>query len=193
VEHDGDQKWEKPIEMNDTKCPVTASAHCCQWVFSKIDLLQPWFLLFLRLYIGYQSVVAGWAHLTHVDSTAQFFASLGIPMPRLNVYIAGGTEVVGGALLFVGLASRLVAIPFSFNFLIAILSVNLADPKYRDMLKNILHNQDVVLKDDAFPFLFVGVMIFIFGPGKFSLDHYVLRPLMDRWCKTPHPDAAGKK
>jgi putative oxidoreductase len=101
-------------------------------------------------------------------------------MPRLNVYIAGGTELFGGALLFLGLASRLAAIPFSFNFLIAILSVNLADPKYRELLKNIAHNQDVVLKDDAFPFLFVGVMILIFGPGKYSLDHYVLRPLFHR-------------
>jgi putative oxidoreductase len=143
---------------------------------SKVNHLQPWFLLFLRLYIGYEAAVAGYAHLTHVDKTAEFFASLGIPMPRLNVYIAGGTEFFGGILLAVGAASRLVAIPFSFNFLIAILSVDLADPKFRELLKNILSNQDIVLKDDAFPFLFVGIMVLIFGPGKYSLDHYVLRP-----------------
>lgn len=153
----------------------------------KVDLVQPWFLLFIRLYIGYESMVAGWAHLNHVEQTAKFFASLGIPMPTLNVYIAGSTELVGGALIGLGLAARIVAVPFTFNFLIAILSVNLADPRFRDLLKNILHNQDVVLKDDAFPFFFVGLMIFIFGPGKYSLDYFVLRPLFHRNRPAPTP------
>jgi putative oxidoreductase len=153
---------------------------CYDWIACKLDLLQPVFLLLLRLYIGYEAAVAGWAHLNNVDKTADFFASLGIPMPRLNVYVAGSTELIGGILLALGAASRLVAMPFSFNFLIAILSVNLADPKYRELLKHILSNQDVVLKDDAFPFLFVGVMIIIFGPGRFSVDHLLIRPLLHK-------------
>jgi putative oxidoreductase len=164
------------------QCPIRCGY---QWFACKLDLLQPIFLLLLRLYIGYEAMVAGWAHLNNVDKTADFFQSLGIPHPRLNVYIAGTTEVVGGLLLALGLAARLAAIPFSFNFLIAILSVNLADPKYREMLKNILHNQDVVLKDDAFPFLFVGVMILIFGPGKFSVDHLVIKPLLSHRHELP--------
>jgi putative oxidoreductase len=168
---------DKPVEKH---CPVTKAAKWYDCAMGMVNHLQPVLLLLVRLYIGYQSAVAGWAHLTHVDQTAQFFASLNIPMPRLNVYIAGSTEVVGGALLALGVASRLVAIPFSFNFLIAILSVDLADPKLRDMLFHIWRDQDFVLKDDAFPFLFVGVLVLIFGPGKYSLDHYVLRPLFHR-------------
>jgi putative oxidoreductase len=156
-------------------CPVTATARGYGWIAGKIDLLQPVFLLAVRLYIGYQAAVAGWAHLTHVDQTAKFFASLNIPMPRLNVYIAGGTELVGGILLAVGLFSRLVAVPFSFNFLIAILSVDLADPKSKTALMNIWNNQDIVLKDDAFPFLFVGVLVLIFGPGLLSVDGLLKR------------------
>jgi len=162
---------------------------CYDWIACKLDLLQPVFLLLLRLYIGYQAAVAGWAHLTHVDKTAEFFASLHIPAPRLNVYIAGSTELFGGILLALGVASRLIAIPFSFNFLIAILSVDLADPKYRQLLENVFSNQDIILKDDAFPFLFVGILILIFGPGKLSVDHLLLRPLLHRKESAPLPAA----
>ncbi|MGA2231418.1 MAG: DoxX family protein [Tepidisphaeraceae bacterium] len=153
------------------RCSVT----CYDWVAAKIDLVQPVFMLLIRLYIGYQSAVSGWAHLTHVDQTADFFKSLNIPMPRLNVYIAGSTEVIGGILIGLGLASRLVAIPFVFNFLIAMVSVDLADPTLRDKLFHIWRDQDFVLKDDAFPFFFVGLMVLIFGPGKLSLDYLVRR------------------
>jgi putative oxidoreductase len=161
--------------MTEKKCPMRCSVTCYDWVAAKIDLVQPVFMLLIRLYIGYQSAVSGWAHLTHVDQTADFFKSLNIPMPRLNVYIAGSTEVIGGILIGLGLASRLVAIPFVFNFLIAIVSVDLADPTLRDKLFHIWRDQDFVLKDDAFPFFFVGLMVLIFGPGKLSLDYVIQR------------------
>ena len=170
-------------------CPVSF-AGCA------LNSIQPWFLLAIRLYIGYQSMVAGLAHLQNVDQTAKFFASLNIPHPRLNVYIAGTTEYVGGFLLMLGLASRLVAIPFSFNFLIAILSTDLAEPRFVEqtgpilvrlfhLIEKFVDNQDIVLKDDAFPFLAVGLIVLFFGPGKFSLDEIFLRPLFRRGTK-PH-------
>jgi putative oxidoreductase len=161
--------------MNDPQARPASPLGAYARVADKLDSLQPWFLLILRIYIGYQAMVAGWGHLHNIDKTTGFFASLHIPMPRANVYIAGYTELVGGGLLLIGLLSRLVAIPFTFNFLIAILSVNLSDPKYREAFKNIIHNQDIVLKDDAFPFFFVGLMILIFGPGLFSIDGLIKR------------------
>jgi uncharacterized membrane protein YphA (DoxX/SURF4 family) len=164
--------------MTQTQCCKSGIAGCYDWAASKLDYLQPVFLLLLRVYVGYQAGVAGWAHLHNVDKTAEFFQSLSIPHPRLNVYIAGTTELVCGGLLLAGLAARLAAIPFSFNFVIAILAVDHADPKYWALLKNIWNSQDIVLKDDAFPFLFVGVMVLIFGPGKLSLDELVIKPLV---------------
>jgi putative oxidoreductase len=162
---------------------TVSSPPCCRAVgiydrvMAQVDMIQPWFMLLLRLYIGYQAAVAGWAHLHHVDDTTDFFKELNIPFPRLNVYIAGTTELVGGVLLALGLASRLVAVPFSFNFVIAILAPDLHYDKYRDMLLHFWRSQDFILKDDAFPFLFVGVMVLIYGPGWISLDHFLLRRL----------------
>src|ERR1700722_7219058 len=109
------------MDGEQSKCPVTRSACAYTWIAGKIDLLQPVFLLLVRVYIGYQAAIAGWAHLTHVDQTAKFFASLNIPLPRLNVYIPGGTGLLGGIPPALGFLPRIVAIPFSFNFLIAIL------------------------------------------------------------------------
>ena len=165
-------------------CPVTAGV-CA------LNQIQPWFLLAIRLYIGYQSMVAGMGHLQNVDKTAAFFDSLHIPHPRLNVYIAGTTEYVGGFLLMLGFFSRLAAIPFSFNFVIAILSTDLAEPRFVEQTGNIVarlfhlfgkfvDNQDIVLKDDAFPFLCVGLIVLFFGPGKLSLDEIFLRPIFRR-------------
>jgi len=165
--------------MSDKVCPFSTAAKYGQKFICLLNLLQPVLMLGVRIYIGYQAIVAGWAHLHHVDQTADFFKSLNIPMPRLNVYIAGITEVGGGALLLVGLASRLAAIPFTFNFLIAIVTVHIQDAhnSIGELLGKIWNNQDIVLKDDAFPFMFVGLMVLIFGPGVFSVD-YILR----RFC-----------
>ena len=163
--------------MTQTACPFKACSTWCARIVGWLNLLQPVLLLAARIYIGYQAMVAGWAHLHHVDQTADFFKSLDIPMPRLNVYIAGSTELIGGGLLLLGLASRLVAIPFTFNFLIAIVSVHLPDAhrSITVLLGNIWNNQDIVLKDDAFPFFFVGLMVLIFGPGVFSVDWLLCR------------------
>jgi putative oxidoreductase len=158
--------------MSDKVCPFATAGKICQRLISWLNLLQPVLLLGVRLYIGYQAMVSGWAHLHHVDQTADFFKSLNIPMPRLNVYIAGLTELIGGGLLLIGLFSRLTAIPFTFNFVIAIVSVHLQDAhnSLGELAGKIWNNQDIVLKDDAFPFMFAGLMVLIFGPGIISID-----------------------
>ncbi|HOK45269.1 MAG TPA: DoxX family protein [Bryobacteraceae bacterium] len=48
------------------------------------------------------------------------FAKIGIPLPDVTAPFVGGVEVVCGALLIVGLATRLAAIPLIINMLVAI-------------------------------------------------------------------------
>jgi putative oxidoreductase len=152
-----------------SKCPF----HFNEWVGKKLDLLQPALLLAVRLYIGYQSAVSGWGHLTHVSNTVDFFKELGVPMPLLNVYISGLTELIGGILLGVGVMSRLVAIPFTVNFIVAILAPDLHYEKYRDMLFHFWRDQTFIFTDTAFPFLCAGVLVLIFGPGCLSVDGFI--------------------
>lgn len=135
-----------------------------------LNKVRPVFLLLCRLYIGYQAAISGFGHLRHFNDTVSYFASLHVPMPKVNVLISGMTELVGGICLVVGFLTRLIAIPFSINFIVAILSANLADPTYRDWILHFWKHQDVILKDTAFPFLFVGLLMLFFGPGCISID-----------------------
>ena len=149
-----------------SKCPF----HFNEWLGTKLNLLQPVLLLGVRLYIGWEAAVSGWGHLTHIQKTVDFFKELGVPMPLLNVYISGLTELVGGVLLGLGLFSRIVAIPFTINFIVAILAPDLHYDKFRDMLFHFWRDQDFLLKDDAFPFLCAGLLVLCFGAGLFSVD-----------------------
>ena len=50
------------------------------------------------------------------------FTKLGMPFPAFTATFVGGLEIVGGILLLLGLATRLIAIPFIVEMLVAILS-----------------------------------------------------------------------
>jgi putative oxidoreductase len=160
--------------------PVRSFAVLYERGAKAINKSRPVLLLLLRLYIGYQSAKAGFNHFRYFDKTADYFASLHIPMPRINVAIAASTELFGGILLAVGFLSRLVAIPFTFNFIVAILAANLGDPDGNKALHDLWNNQDVILKDTAFPFFFVGLLVLIFGPGCISIDGWLKEKILPR-------------
>lgn len=140
-------------------------------------------MLLIRVGFGYQFMLTGWAKLNDVEMFAGRFAEWGIPMPRLNVYMAGGTEMLGGLLLIVGLASRLISIPLAFTMLVAYATahrdsvVGLFNPAAdADGLTERLRN---LLDQAPFPFLCAVLVVLAFGPGRASLDHLIKR----RWHK----------
>src|SRR5262250_1675156 len=51
---------------------------------------------------------------------------LGIPFPHLTATLIGGLEIVGGLLLLAGLSTRLIAIPFVAEMVVAILSTKIS-------------------------------------------------------------------
>ncbi|HEX4053647.1 MAG TPA: DoxX family protein [Tepidisphaeraceae bacterium] len=127
-------------------------------------------LLLIRVYIGYQCALSGYEHLTHFHTTVDAFKGWQVPLPEVSVALSGVTEIVCGALLFIGFASRLICIPLIGNFVVAFFSVNLSNPHYHELLRHFWDNQDVLLKDDSFPFLMTAILILIFGPGFLSVD-----------------------
>ncbi|WP_076409326.1 DoxX family protein [Shewanella sp. UCD-KL12] len=84
--------------------------------------------LALRLYLAPVLMQAGYNKLSHFDDTVAWFANpdwgLGLPMPELMVTLAAGTEFVGGFLLILGLATRLIAIPLLVTMLVAAFAVH---------------------------------------------------------------------
>ncbi|QQX82110.1 DoxX family protein [Shewanella sp. KX20019] len=84
--------------------------------------------LALRLYLAPVLMQAGYNKLSHFSDSAAWFGNpdwgLGLPFPELMVILAAGTEFVGGGLLIIGLATRLIAIPLSFTMLVAAFAVH---------------------------------------------------------------------
>ncbi|BCO31597.1 hypothetical protein TspCOW1_17000 [Thiohalobacter sp. COW1] len=81
-----------------------------------LDFIAP---LALRLFLAPIFILAGSNKLANVDNVAQWFAWLGMPAPELMVYLAVLSELIGGILLLIGLATRWAAIPLMFTMIVA--------------------------------------------------------------------------
>jgi putative oxidoreductase len=124
-------------------------------------------LLILRLYWGWSFFQTGKGKLLNLGKTTEFFGSLGLPFPALNAALAGATECLGGLLLLVGLASRLTAVPLIITMIVAYLTADM------DAVKALFSEPDKFLEATPFLFLLAAVIVFVFGPGAFSLDYLI--------------------
>jgi putative oxidoreductase len=82
----------------------------------------------------------------------------------MQALLAGSTECIGGLLLAVGLLSRLVSIPLMFTMVVAYFTAHL------DVVKGIFEDPDAFVTAAPFLFFLVSVIVFTFGPGRFSVD-----------------------
>jgi putative oxidoreductase len=123
------------------------------------------FLLFIRLYWGWQLAVTGWAHLHNLDTFTQFFTSLGIPVPVFNAYMCANLEFFGGLLLIAGLANRYISLLIICDMFVAYYTAD------RDALKSIISDPDKFTGAAPYNFLYAALILFIFGAGAISVDH----------------------
>jgi putative oxidoreductase len=133
------------------------------------NYLQAPLLFALRVYFFWQLFLAGKGKLLNIDRTAEFFASLNIPMPTLSVYLAASTECFGGLLLVAGLASRLVAIPVAFTMIVAYVAADY------EAVTSIFSDPDKFVAAAPFPFLLSALVVLAFGPGALSVDAIIKR------------------
>lgn len=128
------------------------------------NFLQPFFLLAIRLYWGWQFFEAGLGKFPKIDEIASYFGTLNIPFPLFNAYLAASTEMLGGLLLMVGFGARLAAIPLIITMLVALFTA------HHDATLKIFEDSTLFLKQGPITFLLTAITIFVFGPGMFSLD-----------------------
>ena len=127
-------------------------------------MLQPIFLLGVRLYWGWQFTMTGWGKLHNLAKVTEFFASLGIPFPGINAPFVASLECAGGILLILGLAGRPVALLLAGNMLVAYLTAD------REALAAILSDPGKFYGAAPFTFLFAAIIVLIYGAGALSLD-----------------------
>ncbi len=142
-----------------------------RWAYSLLvsagNSLQSPFLLFVRLYWGWQIFQTGWGKLHNLPHVVEFFTSLGIPAPALNAYFVTGLECFGGILLAVGLGSRLIALMLTVDMLVAYITAD------RAALLSVFSSPDDFYAAAPYTFLVASLIILIFGPGRFALDYLI--------------------
>lgn len=128
------------------------------------NFFQPFFLLAVRLFWGWQFFKTGLGKLGNIEAIASYFDSLGIAAPQFSAYMAATTETVGGLFLLFGFLSRLVALPLMVTMMVALLTA------HYDITAMILEDPVAVTNLSAFTFLMASFIVFVFGPGLFSID-----------------------
>jgi putative oxidoreductase len=134
-----------------------------------VSLGQSPLLLLVRLYWGWQFMQTGWGKLQHLPHVVQFFASLGLPAPNLMAPFIAGVEFAGGALLILGLASRLTALVLAVDMLAAYITAD------RAALLAILSDPGKFYAAAPYTFLFASLLVLVFGPGLFALDTWIAK------------------
>jgi len=78
-------------------------------------------LLILRLFLGLGLVAHGYQKffIFGVSGFAGLLRQLGAPAPLASAWLSASTELVGGALIALGLFTRLAAIPLAVNMAVA--------------------------------------------------------------------------
>jgi len=143
------------------------------WLVKWSSNLQSLFLLWMRLTWGPQFFLMGWHKLKDLESSTQFFASLGSSHPLFHTYLVGYTELICGLLLIAGLASRLAALPLVFTTLAILATAH--SPAISEW-KFITH-PSLIAHAAPYPLLITALLILIFGPGRVSLDAWIKRQI----------------
>lgn len=97
----------------------------------RLDFIAP---LLLRLFLAPVFLSAGLNKALAFDSTVAWFGNaewgLGLPLPWLMALLATATELLGGILLLLGLATRYIAVPLMVTMWVAAVTVHLDNGWY---------------------------------------------------------------
>jgi len=135
----------------------------------------------LRLMAGGVFLWEGILKFVFANQGVGRFTKLGIPAPALTANLVGTLEIVGGILLIAGLLTRVSAVPFIIEMIVAMLSTKISmylgtsplplppvPPQIG--LWAVLHE----IRSE-YAQLMVVIFLLIAGPGRWSLDALLAR------------------
>jgi len=129
--------------------------------FSRLtEYLQSLGLLLARIAVGYGFYEPAMMKWKDIGSVAEWFGSMGIPLPLLHAYLAATTEIVGVVFLILGFMTRLISIPLIVIMIVAIFTVHLSNGFSAGS-----NGFEIPLYYMLFLLIFLS-----HGAGKFSLD-----------------------
>ena len=120
--------------------------------------------LIMRLIVGYTFMLAGWGKLNNLAQVTENFVGWGIPFPKILTPFVSSVECFGGAMLILGLFTRIPAAMLAVVMVVAIKSAKWGDV---DSLETLLGFEEAAYFG-AFMWLAIA------GPGAASLDRLLL-------------------
>jgi putative oxidoreductase len=105
--------------------PKLAIQHAYEWL-THPPSSGPTATLLLRLMTGGVFLFEGLLKFVYTNQGVGRFTKLGFPWPDLTATFVGSLEIVGGLLLILGLFTRLIAIPFVIEMVVAMLSTKIS-------------------------------------------------------------------
>jgi putative oxidoreductase len=88
--------------------------------------LEPVAPLLTRLVLGWAFVRIGFGKLANFEVTVAFFGDAGIPVPLASAAFVSALELLGGAMLCLGLSTRIFAALLSCTMVVAVLTADRA-------------------------------------------------------------------
>jgi putative oxidoreductase len=129
--------------------------------------LRPgWGIALIRVAMGCILVYSGYQKVIGMAGTVAFFGMVQIPAPGVIAPIIAAGEVLGGALLLVGLGIRYVPFWYIAMFIVTAFYVKL--PREAPIFGYDSARIDLML-------IIGNVMLLLEGAGAWSLDHYLAR------------------
>ncbi|MBA1438493.1 MAG: DoxX family protein [Epsilonproteobacteria bacterium] len=134
--------------------------------FSRLaEYVQSIALLLARFAVAYGFYEPAMMKWSDIEAVAQWFGSMGIPLPTLNAYMAASTEITGVVLLTLGLFTRFISIPLIVVMIVAIVTVH---------LPNGFQAGENGFEIPLYYILFL-LIFFSHGAGRFSLDGIIFK------------------
>ena len=138
-----------------------------QWLMTlqaRRDALAGWLPQLLgRLVLGHVFGVAGWGKLHHLDKITAFFASLDIPYAAVQAPMVSALEFVGGGSLFLGLGTRIIALPLTATMLVALTTAKRDD----------IDSLQALFGMSEWLYVILLLQLIFTGGGRLSVDHWL--------------------
>ncbi len=146
---------------------ITKIFHKYNFAVKLLNRLKDLPFLFFRLILAYGFYTTAVAKWSNIGNVAEWFGSLGIPIPVFNAYLAASTEAAGVVLLTLGLATRFISIPLMITMIVAITTVH---------LPNGFEAGNNGFEIPLYYFLMLFALL-INGAGRISVDNYISKKI----------------
>ena len=114
----------------------------------------------LRIFTGVSLMLAhGYGKMPPPQGLIERTAEIGFPLPTLFAWAAALSEFAGGALLALGLLTRISSFFIAVTMSVALLGVHL--------------NDDFGKQEKAFLYLFIALLFLLKGAGDWSVDAFL--------------------